>query len=158
MNTSRRDFIKFGALAAVFGSANFSTRASSAAQNKLLTDNLNLQEGSKNAPLDITAKDFKQCVGTEFMLLQLKGATSIILVEITETLTLKDAHSGNRSIESTPVTDTAKNFVLSFQLPTGKFSQKTYQLWHPNFGQFDLFLVPGRRIAPFMMYSVINQI
>jgi len=154
MNTSRRNFIKLGTISAAFIGTNLFAPVSSSAQKRWLADDSLPANLLQDPFLNKTGEDFRQYVGAEFMVLTAAGATSMILSEVTETSgSVKSSKGSGRSRGRSGT----QNFVLSFQLPTGGLPQETYRLWHSDFGQFDLFLVPGKRGDFFLLHAVINR-
>jgi hypothetical protein len=156
MNTTRRNFIKSSAFAAFFaGTGLFSSLASasenSVAQGELSNDVL----GDRLSYL--TSEDFKKHIGTQFSLIREEEVITAQLLGITQTIRpIKIAqHLSGGSRRKL----TRETFTLSFQTLTDDFSQATYQVWHPNLGQFDLFLVPGSKQGDqIFINAVINRI
>ena len=103
-----------------------------------------------------TADELRHYIGAEFLFLTIRGAIPVALSEVTEES--KSIKSRKDFIRPSHGKSNARNYVVSFQMPDDKFSQETYRLWHPDFGEFDLFLVPGKRGATFPLHAVINRL
>jgi hypothetical protein len=155
MNTSRRDFIKIGLLTAVVTGTNTIAPVSSSAQIKTFADDFT-SEPSGDSFLNKTADDLRHYIGAEFLFLTIRGAISVVLSEVTEEP--RSIKSRKDFIRPARGKSNVRNYVASFQMPNDKFSQETYRLRHPDFGEFDLFLVPGKRGASFLLHAVVNRL
>jgi hypothetical protein len=155
MNTSRRDFIKIGILTAVVTGTNSIALGSSSAQSKIFADDLT-SEFSGESFLNKTADDLRRYIGAEFIFLTIRGTISVVLSEVSEeSKSIKTRRDFTRTMRGKR---SAQNYVVSFEMPNDKFTQETYHLWHPDFGEFDIFLVPGKRGASFLLHGVINRL
>lgn len=158
MNISRRNFVKTGTVATFFAGTGLLAPILAAAQRKLSTSFAIPAQVSSDPLFSLTAADFQNFVGSEFTILNAaSGANVAVLSNVTE---IRRPVKTVRRFGSVFNRKTrGENFVLSFSLPADGFSQATYQLWHPNFGPFDLFLVPGKRENnQNLLHAVINRI
>lgn len=157
MNTTRRNFIKATAIAAVFAGTDLFTSLVSAAETS--HDALAQIPGEILADpfYFLTAEDFKKRIGANFSLIRGNGVTTAQLYKVTQSVT-PTGNTQNSAPASTR-TVTKETFTLTFRVPAGDFSQTTYKLWHPNLGQFNLFLVPGAKASGMiLLHAVINRI
>ena len=157
MNTTRRNFIKAGAFVAVFAGTDLFASLVSAAET---SDDLfaPIPSGILADPFYfLTAEDFKKRIGANFSLIRGNGTTTAQLYNVTQSV--RPTGNTQNSAATSPRTVTKETFTLTFQAPAGNFSQTTYKLWHPNLGQFNLFLVPGAKVSGMMLlHAVINRI
>ena len=156
MNTTRRNFIKATAIAAVFAGTDLFASLVSAAETS--HDPLAQTPGEILADpfYFLTAEDFKKRIGANFSLIRGNSATTVQLYKVTQSV--RPTGNTQNSAASTR-TVTKETFTLTFRAPAGDFSQATYKLWHPNFGQFNLFLVPGAKASGMiLLHAVINRI
>lgn len=156
MNTTRRNFIKATAIAALFAGTDLFASLVSAAETS--HDPLAQIPGEILADpfYFLTAEDFKKRIGANFSLIRGNSVTTVQLYKVTQSV----RPTGNtQNSAASPRTVTKEAFTLTFRAPAGNFSQTTYKLWHPNFGQFDLFLVPGAKVSGMiLLHAVINRI
>lgn len=158
MKISRRNFIKTGTLAVFVIGANLFKPTALPAQKRMSADDLNLIGPLRDPILTKTADDFSGYIGAEFILLTADTTVSAILSEVTNEMPKRAKEAGFLNKSSRSRKSTAQNFVLSFKLPSDEFPQATYQLWHPDFGQFNLFLVPSNHDKLFLLHAVINRL
>jgi hypothetical protein len=157
MNTSRRNFIKTGTLAAVFAGTNLFTVGFCSAQEKSAASGELPEKVFGDPLLHLTAANFREYVGTEFSVLTDVGGAVAVLSNVTETQ--QSVEPVRRFGDAFRRRTRAENFVLSFRVSASDFSQATYRLRHPNLGQFDLFLVPGSsENNENLLHAVINRI
>ena len=142
MNFSRRDFFKLGGTAAagiILGSERFAF-----AGEERTVDLLSLQN----------ANAFKNLIGSEFFLVTAAIATPAVLTEVVN-LPVSTPKSDQRKSRRKK----AECFSLSFQIPLTEVPQATYAISHPQMGQFDLFMVPGRsEFGESLLHAIINRI
>ena len=156
MNTSRRNFIKIGALTGIFTGTNLLTSVFSFAQEKSAFGELP-SEVLGDPFLYLTAAEFRKHLDTEFSVLTEEVETIAVLSKVTQIRhPVKSTRGSGNSIRRKP---TPENFVLSFRLPKSGFPQATSNLRHTHLGQFDLFLVPGsNENDENLLHAVINRI
>ncbi len=152
MNISRRNFIKLGSAAAFVGT-NFLTLVAVTGQKTPGSLGTLPPEILDDPLFYLTAADFKNYIGTEFLLFTETGAIAAVLSNVTQLKTTKSARRVGRNL-SQPV---AENFSLSFNMPAEGTTQATYRVQHPRLGEFDLFLVPEAN-GKFLLHAVINRI
>lgn len=157
MNKSRRNFIKIGSSAAVFAGTNLLTSVFSSAQEKSAASREFSSQVLGDPLFGLTSENFKKYVGAEFILITDRQTVSATLSNVTQvTMPIKSKQTFKQAIVGNMI---AENFMLSFQLSAKNFPQATYQFWHPNLGQFPLFLVPGeRKKGQTFLHAVINRI
>lgn len=156
MNTTRRNFIKATAIAAVFAGTDLFASLVSAAE----TSHDPLAQIPSEILADpsyfLTAEDFKKRIGANFSLIRGNGATTAQLYKVTQSVRPTE---NTQNTSASAQTVTKETFTLTFRAPAGNFPQATYKLWHPNFGQFNLFLVPGAKASGMiLLHAVINRI
>lgn len=146
MKFSRRHFIKLGGATAAgifgFGSFTFGQKISVSANDlpaEMFADPL----------YGHGADDFRKYLGTEFSLLTEGEMITAVLADVKSSVVRRNHNFRNRRAEC---------FTLSFNLPSD-MPQATYTIFHPNLGNFDLFLVPGKSDeADSLLHAVINRI
>jgi hypothetical protein len=151
MNYSRRGFIKAGGFAAVatfglaslgFGQKGHSLDAD--LPNEIYSDPMYYQN----------AESFKNHVGSEFSIMGRNEVTTAVLVEVKESSTNNKSAAMAKLRKYTP-----ESFSLAFQINSSAMQQKTYPVCHPNFVQFDLFMVPGKKAnGAHLLHAVFNRI
>lgn len=153
MNTTRRNFIKASAVAAIFAGTDLFASLASAAEFSGGMPN----GTSADRLLYLTSEDFKKHIGAQFSLIGEKEVIAARLLDVTHTVKpIKVAQYLTGRSRQKLLKET---FTLSFQVSTDDFSQETFQVWHPNLGQFDLFLVPGaKEREQVLIHAVINRI
>lgn len=155
MKTTRRNFIKAAAIAALFaGTDMFASLGSAAETNDPFAP---IPSETLADPFYfLTAEDFKKRIGANFSLIRGNGATTAQLYKVTQSV--RPTGNTQNSAASTR-TVTKETFTLTFRAPAENFPQTIYKLWHPNFGQFNLFLVPGAKASGMiLLHAVINRI
>lgn len=159
MNITRRNFIKFATVAGVIAGTNLVAPRFAPAQKRTQNAVGDLPADVLNDPLySLTAADFKNCIGSEFTLLNALDGASATAVLSKVTVVKKSSKSSKGEVE-TRRSGKAENFTLAFALPAGELPQATYTLWHPSLGQFDLLLVPGRgNGGENLLHAVINRV
>jgi hypothetical protein len=156
MNTTRRNFIKASALAAFFAGTDLFASTASAAENSAALGELQT-EISGDRLFYLTAEDFKKYIGAQFSLIGEKDVVNAELSSVAQSVKPPGIARSLNKASSRKLTK--ETFTLSFRVPSGGFSQATYQVWHPNLGQFDLFLVPsGKGHDQILVHAVINRI
>ena len=156
MNTTRRNFIRASAFAALFTGTGLFSSLVSASENSVAPGNLP-DEVLGDRLFYLTSEDFKKYIGAQFSLINENEAITAQLSGIAQTIRptkiAQNLSGGSRRKL------TKETFTLSFRALTGDFSQATYQVWHPNLGHFDLFLVPGSKQGDqIVINAVINRI
>jgi hypothetical protein len=125
MNFSRRDFVKLGGIAAV---ASLGFLSSAFGQT---TDDVLIQQ---------TAESFRRRIGTEFYMTSNDVSTVATLTDI------KDfPHK----------TDNGESFLMEFEIPLTPKKEDIYRVWHPDLGNFDLFLTKGENRT---LLATINRL
>lgn len=146
MKFSRRHFIKLGGATAatIFGFGSFTF-----GQKKSVTAGDFPAEMFADPLYGHGADDFRKYLGTDFTLMTEGAMISAALVAVNSSVIRRNKN--NRNIK-------AECFTLSFRLPSDA-PQATYTVFHPNLGNFDLFLVPGKSDkAESLLHAVINRI
>jgi hypothetical protein len=156
MNTTRRNFIRASAFAAFFAGTGLFSSLASASENSVAPGELP-NDALGNRLFYLTSEDFKKYIGAQFSLTRENDVTTAQLMGVTQTIRpnkiAQNLSGGSRRKLM------RETFTLSFQSLNGDFSQATYQIWHPNLGQFDLFLVPGSKQGEqISINAVINRI
>ena len=156
MNTTRRNFIRTSAFAAFFAGTGLFSSLASASENSVASGGLP-DDALGDRLFYLTSEDFKKYIGGQFSLIHEKEVTTAQLLDVTQTIRpIKIARNLSGASRRKLTKET---FTLSFQVLNGDFSQATYQVWHPNLGQFDLFLVPSSTQGEQILISaVINRI
>lgn len=156
MKTTRRNFIKAAAIAALFAGTDMFASLGSAAE----TNDPFAQIPSETLAdpfYFLTAEDFKKLIEANFSIIAGNSVTTAQLLKVTQTV--RPTASTQSSATTAPRTVTKETFTLTFRSVSGNFSQVTYRLWHPNLGQFNLFLVPGTKVGgKTTLNAVINRI
>lgn len=155
MNTTRRNFIKASALATLFTGTGLFKSVAFASENSPLGELPNEVFGDRLFYL--TSEDFKKHIGGQFSFM---GDKEVITAELSGvTQSVKPIRIARQSNGSSTRKLTKETFTLSFRVSSGDFPQATYQVWNPNLGQFDLFLVPsGKGHDQILVHAVINRI
>lgn len=154
MNISRRNFVKLGSAACVFAVSG-ALKSVSAAPDKGGSLFALPAETFADPLFQLTSEEFKKYIGGEFILLTKIGALSAILSDLTQTV--KPIQTARRAVRNAVYKAPAETFTLAFRVSGENFVQKTYRVWHPKMGEFDLFLVP-HAAAETMLVAVINRI
>jgi hypothetical protein len=129
MNYSRRDFIKFGGFALGM-LPTLATTGFGSGNSKFALYNIESVEKLLGSAFTIYTTEF----AVESKLMEVKVADS------------KTSTSGNC-------------FSMVFELQSNSLEQGTYQMYHPEIGMFNLFLVPGISKAGVpLMIAVVNRI
>lgn len=142
MKFSRRNFIKLGSATTLgilgFGGVSFGRTKSFFADD--------LPAGMFSDPLFGHSADvFKKYIGTSFSMITESVALTVVLSAVKSSV----VPGRNRRAEC---------FTLTFNLPSDS-PQATYAVFHPNLGNFDLFLVPGKtNEAKSLLHAVVNRI
>ncbi|MDQ3130916.1 MAG: twin-arginine translocation signal domain-containing protein [Acidobacteriota bacterium] len=146
MKFSRRHFIKLGGAtaAAIFGFGSFTF-----GQKNSVTGDDFPAEMFADPLYGHGADNFRKYLGTEFSLMTKSETITAVLADVKSSVVGKNKKFGNKRAEC---------FTLSFNLPSDA-PQATYKVLHPNLGNFDLFLVPGKSDeADSLLHAVINRI
>lgn len=110
-------------------------------------------EGYSDLLFSYSGETFKKLIGSQFTLYAEKSAQSAVLVEIKEGSMAKGktvSRIKNRSTEE---------FMLSFRVSSAEMEQATYQVFHPELGQFDLLLVPAKnKKGENLLNAIINRL
>lgn len=128
MNFSRRNFVKLGGIAAVTG-IGLSNQTFSFASDRVLASQ--------------TCQGFQPHIGTQF---QLSNDSSQFLATLTD---IKEYPAVSKNGEC---------FSLEFSLETKQVNQATYDVYNPNFGDFQLFMTEGQTEKTPTLIAVINRI
>ena len=131
MKYSRRDVIKLGSMAAVSSLGLSSTIMGEA------------QRGRSDLLASLGARSFQPLVGTNFYI---SGG------KFYETLTLVSVN------ELSPITKNGECFLLDFEVDSADAKQAVYQIFHPQLGNFEMLLVPGRNSGRHIITATINRI
>ena len=103
--------------------------------------------------LHIAVKHFKKLIGSQFTLYTENLATAAVLVEIKEGSIVNEKKTARLKTRST------EEFMLSFRVSSAEMQQATYQIFHPELGQFDLLLVPAKnKKGENLLNAVINRL
>lgn len=156
MNTTRRNFIKSSAFAAFFAGTGLFSSLASASENSVAPGELP-DDVLRDRLFYLTSEDFKKYIGAQFSLIRENDVSTAQLLGVTQTIRpVRIARNPSGESRRKLMRET---FTLSFRVLNGDFSQATYQVWHPNLGQFDLFLVPGSKQGEqIFINAVINRI
>lgn len=117
MKYSRRDVIKLGSMAAVSSLGLSSTIMGG------------VQRGRSDLLSSLGAQSFQPLVGTNF---------HVSAGESYETVTLVNVK------ELSSITKKGECFLLDFELDSAEAKQAVYQIFHPQLGNFEMLLVPGK--------------
>jgi hypothetical protein len=131
MKYSRRDMIKFGGLTVI---SSLGLSGAAIGQRRLFESDLLLTLG---------ARSFRPLVGTYFYLSAGEFSETAILDSITEL---------------SPKTKRGECFILDFEINTDEAQQAVYQMFHPELGNFEMLLVPGRRTGKSIITATVNRI
>jgi hypothetical protein len=133
MKYTRRDFIKFGSLAAGI----LPTLASHGfARADSMSGALFLQNSDS----------FRGLIGSQFTFYRTDLASTAVLTEVQDYQAAGIKSGGNC-------------FSLVFEMPSDDFVQETYDMFHPSIGKFELLSVPGKsEKGTSLLIAVINRL
>lgn len=146
MRFSRRRFIALGSAAGAgilgFGGAAFG-------QGRAIFGGGLPSEALADPLFAYSANNFRQHLGTEFMLATDSMAVYAVLTEVSSFSTEKTRRARNKRAEC---------FTLTFRLLSDA-PQATYTVSHPRLRTFDLLLVPGQSVeAENLLHAVVNRL
>jgi hypothetical protein len=129
MNYSRRDFIKFGGFAL-----------------GMLPTLATAGFGSGNSKFELyILESAEKLLGSAFTIYTKEFAVESKLLEV--------------KVADSKTSTSGKCFAMVFELQSNLLEQKTYQMYHPKIGIFNLFLVPGiSKVGVPLMIAVVNRI
>ncbi len=129
MNISRRNFMMLGGMSAL------------AMQG--ITSAVFGQTDFAAAPPVRKLESFRALVGTDFYIASEKVTTTIKLTNIKE---------------SPHKTKNGESFTMEFKVPQNYAKEDTYHVWHPQMGNFDLFMTAGKTGKRKVLIAVINRL
>lgn len=146
MNYSRRDFIKKSTGAGITAGLIpiFLNKVSGQSKIHGFFDSFKMQ------PVSQSFGDFQRLLATDFTIYTEEFAFTAVLQEV-------------RASNFTSARSTGECFSLEFHAngvpSTSQFLQRTYTLYHPEIGKFELFLVPAQgEKEGLSLIAVINRI
>lgn len=131
MKYSRRDVIRLGGLAAI---------SSLGLSNRIIA---RPQRNRSDLLSSLGAQAFQNLVGTGFYLSAEKFYETATLVSVKEL--------GS-------ITKNGECFLLDFEIDSADAKQAVYQIFHPQLGNFEMLLVPGKASGRNIVTATINRI
>lgn len=129
MKFTRRNFVKLGGFAVLAGITLPNSAFGQISENNILAN--------------LTTESFRDLVGSEFYVLSENLSTPSILVKVQD---------------FPAATETGECFALTFAVKAKRIKQATYRVFHPELGNFELFMTEGKSGRSNALIALINRI
>lgn len=129
MKFTRRNFVKLGGFAVLAGITLPNSAFGQISKNNILAN--------------LTTESFRGLVGSEFYILSENLSMPSVLVKVQD---------------FPAATETGECFALTFEVKALRVEQATYRVFHPELGNFELFMTEGKNGRRKALMAIINRI